>query len=173
VLQSEPDDRFMLRPAFRRGIARLDSFGLAYDLLILPRHLSTAVELATAFPRQRFVLDHLAKPFIRAGEIEPWARDLRRLAERPNVLCKLSGLVTEADWRHWTPAQLWPYLDVALECFGPHRLMIGSDWPVCTVAADYATTMTAVRDWTARLSRDERAAVLGGNAARFWNLRVS
>ncbi len=169
IVQSEADDRFLMRPAFLRGIAQLEAFGLAYDLLIYPRHLPCAVEFVSRFERQRFVLDHLAKPDIRGGERETWARDLRRLAAYPHVYAKLSGLVTEADWTHWTADQIRPYLDVAFECFGADRLMIGSDWPVCTVAADYARTLDVVREYLSALPSGDRAAVLGGNAQRFWN----
>jgi L-fucono-1,5-lactonase len=172
VVQSEADDRFLMRPAFLRGIAQLEAFGLAYDLLIYSRHLPCAVEFVSRFERQRFVLDHLAKPDIRGGQREAWARDLRRLAAYPHVYAKLSGLITEADWTHWTADQIRPYLDVAFECFGADRLMIGSDWPVCTVAADYARTLDVVREYLSALSPGDRAAVLGGNAQRFWNLKL-
>jgi L-fuconolactonase len=170
IVQSEADDRFLLRPAFCRGIAALEAADLAYDILIYRRHLPVAAEFVARFPRMRFVLDHLAKPAIKAGEIDGWRRDLLAIARFPHVFAKLSGLVTEADWRQWTPAQIVPYLDAALECFGADRLMIGSDWPVCTVAADYATTMAVVVDYVSRLSAAEREAVLGGNARRFWRL---
>jgi L-fuconolactonase len=172
IVQSEADDRFLMRPAFLRGVAQLEAFGLAYDLLIYPRHLPCAVEFVSGFERQRFVLDHLAKPNIRGGERETWARDLRRLAAYPQVYAKLSGLVTEADWTHWTADQIRPYLDVAFECFGADRLMIGSDWPVCTVAADYARTLDVVRDYLSVLPSADREAVLGGNAQRFWKLKL-
>jgi L-fuconolactonase len=172
IVQSEADDRFLLRPAFLRGIAQLEAFGLAYDVLIYPRHLPHAIEFVSQFERQRFVLDHLAKPDIRGGERQTWARDLRRLAASPNVSAKLSGLVTEADWAHWTADQIRPYLDVAFECFGADRLMIGSDWPVCTIAAQYARTLDVVRDYLSALPSADREAVLGGNAQRFWNLRL-
>jgi len=170
IVQSEPDDRFMLRPDFCRGIALLAELGLAYDILIYSRQLPAAIELVARFPGQRFVLDHCAKPEIAAGRMQPWASDLERLSKFPNVLCKLSGLVTEADWRGWTADHCRPYLDRALECFGADRLMIGSDWPVCTLAADYRRTMSVVLDYVATLSSDEQDAVLGGNAQRFWRL---
>ena len=170
IVQSEPDDRFLLRPAFCRGVALLEEFGLTFDILIYPRHLPAAVEFVSRFPSQRFVLDHLAKPRIADGEIREWQRDLRRLAGHPNVYAKLSGLVTEASWQIWTPDQIEPYLDAALDAFGASRLMIGSDWPVCTVAADYRQTMRVVIDYVAKLSDGERHAILGGNAARFWRL---
>jgi L-fuconolactonase len=172
IVQSEPDDRFLLRPAFGRGIAALEEFGLAYDILIYPRHLPYAVELASRFARQRFVLDHLAKPDIRRGRFQEWERDLRRLAACPNVWAKLSGLVTEADWHRWTPDQLQPCFDIAFDAFGADRLMVGSDWPVCTVAGEYAQVIGVVADYLAARPAAERDAVLGGNAQRFWNLRL-
>jgi len=172
IVQGEPDDRFMLRPDFGRGIAMLEELGLAYDILIYPRHLPVAVEFVRRFPKQRFVLDHLAKPEIARGEIRAWARGVRALAAAPNVQAKLSGLVTEADWKRWTADQLRPYLDVAFECFGPGRLMIGSDWPVCTLAGDYGRTMAVVTDYLQGRPVAEREAVLGGNAREFWDLEV-
>ena len=170
VVQDEPDDAFLLRPAFVRGIAALEDLGLAYDLLIRPRQLPAAVELAGRFPRQRFVLDHLAKPDIARDGLAAWEPELRQLADRPNVLAKLSGLVTEADWAAWTPETLRPYLDVAWDAFGPERLMIGSDWPVCTVAGEYGRVVGAVVSYVRDRPPAETAAVLGDNAARFWNL---
>jgi L-fucono-1,5-lactonase len=170
IAQSEPDDRFLVRPDFVRGVARLEEFGLAYDILIYSRHLPVAAELVASLPRQRFVLDHLAKPDIRGRALTAWERDLRALAAHRNVCAKLSGLVTEADWRRWTVDDIRPYLDVAFDCFGAERLMIGSDWPVCTVAGSYARTMAVVVDYLAERSAAERDAVLGGTAQRFWNL---
>jgi L-fuconolactonase len=170
IVQSEPDERFLLQPDFLRGIDVLGEFDLAYDILIYPRHLAVAAEFVRRFPGQRFVLDHLAKPPIKSGEVRTWARGLRELASSPNVFCKLSGLVTEADWRHWKPEHFTPYLDSAFECFGPQRLMMGSDWPVCTVAASYAQVVDVVKNYLSRYAEEVRAAVLGGNAARFWRL---
>jgi L-fuconolactonase len=170
IVQHEPDPRFLLRPEFGRGIARLRELDLAYDILIYPRHLEVAAEFARRFEGQRFVLDHLAKPDIRGGELRSWERGLRRLAALPHVSCKLSGLVTEADWRGWTAEQIRPYLDVAFDCFGAERLMIGSDWPVCTLAADYARTMSVVTEHLQARPAREQEAVLGGTAARFWKL---
>jgi L-fuconolactonase len=175
IVQSEPDDRFLLRPSFCRGIALLEEFGLAYDILIHSHHLAVAADFVSRFARQRFVLDHLAKPDIagvRGGGMRTWERDLRRLAAFPHVACKLSGLVTEANWRRWTPDDIRPYLDIAFEAFGAERLMIGSDWPVCTVAAGYTRTLAVVTDYLADRPAAERDAVLGGNAARFWKLAL-
>jgi L-fuconolactonase len=170
VVQAEPDDEFMLRPEFRHGIAQLASFGLAYDLLLYPRHLLVAAKLVAEFPHQTFVLDHVAKPGIAAGVLEPWRRDIAALAAFPNVSCKLSGMVTEARWSEWTAADFAPYLDTVFEAFGPSRLMIGSDWPVCTVAGDYGAVMNIVRSYIAKLSAGERGAILGENCARIYSI---
>ena len=168
ILHDEPDDRFMLREDFRRGLGRLQKFGLTYDLLLFPRHLPVACELVAEFPHQPFVLDHLGKPPIKDGRLEPWASDLRRLAAFPNVCCKISGMVTEADWQRWKARDFARYLDVVFECFGSGRLMVGSDWPVATVAAPYAEVIQIAADYIARLSSDEQAAVWGANAQRFY-----
>jgi L-fucono-1,5-lactonase len=170
IVHDEPDDDFLLRPDFRRGVGRLRAHGLVYDLLLFPKHLPRAVTLVAELPEQPFVLDHIAKPFIRDGVVSPWREDLRRLASFPNVTCKLSGMVTEARWKEWRPSDMHPYLDVVLEAFGPSRLMIGSDWPVCLLAGDYDRTMSVVVDWTSRLSAAERDGILGGNAARVYAL---
>jgi L-fuconolactonase len=170
IVHDEPDDDFLLRPDFRRGVGRLRAHALVYDLLLFPKHLPRAVTLVAELPEQPFVLDHIAKPFIRDGVVSPWREDLRRLASFPNVTCKLSGMVTEARWKEWRPVDMHPYLDAVLEAFGPSRLMIGSDWPVCLLAGDYDRTMSVVVDWTSRLSAAERDSVLGGNAARVYAL---
>jgi len=171
VVQAE-DDGFLARPAFRRGIATLERHGLAYDILVYARQLREALAFAAAFPDQRFVLDHLGKPDIRSGAFDVWRRDLARLAALPNVWAKLSGLVTEAEWRRWTRAELHRYVDAAFEAFGADRLMIGSDWPVCTVAGTYKEVMEVVTTALERRSAAERDAVLGGTAAKFWGLQV-
>jgi L-fuconolactonase len=170
IVQSEPDDHFLLRPDFLRGISVLEEFDLAYDILIYPRHLAVACEFVERFPHQRFVLDHLAKPMIKDGEIDSWAQGIRQLALFPNIFCKLSGLVTEADWQNWNREQIDPYLAVAFEAFGPDRLMIGSDWPVCLVAASYDRAMCVVKNYLDRHWPQSREAVLGGNAKKFWRL---
>jgi L-fuconolactonase len=170
IVQSEPDDRFLLHPDFLRGISALEEFDLAYDILIYTKHLPVAAEFVQRFPRQRFVLDHLAKPPIKSGHIDLWAQGIRRLAEFPNVFCKLSGLVTEADWQHWQPEQIIPFLDVAFEAFGPDRLMIGSDWPVCLVATSYSRWVEVLQAYLLRQKPEFQESVLGGNARRFWRL---
>jgi L-fuconolactonase len=170
VVQDEPDDGFLLREDFCRGIGMLARYDLAYDLLIYGRHLRVACDFVERFPEQRFVLDHMAKPPIATGEIGPWADGLRRLAEHRNVACKVSGMVTEADWGSWQPSDMRPYLDVAFEAFGVGRILLGSDWPVCTVAGDYAQVMQVATDYVAEFTAEAQAAVCGGNAARFYRL---
>jgi L-fuconolactonase len=170
LVQDEPDDRFLMRKVFVDGIGRLAEFGLTYDLLLFPRHLPVACELVRLFPEQPFVLDHIAKPPIKEHTLEPWATDIRRLASFPNVSCKISGMVTEADWKGWKPSDFRPYLDVVFECFGTKRLMVGSDWPVCTLAASYSQVMQIAAEYIASLSPDEQAAVWGGNAKAFYRL---
>lgn len=171
VLQDEPDDAYCLRPAFDRGIGELARRNLVYDILIFERQLPAAIALVDAHLGQRFVLDHVAKPRIRAGELEPWASLMRELARRPNVTCKLSGLVTEADHASWTPSTLRPYVEVALEAFGPARLMFGSDWPVCLLAAGYSRWAEVARGCVAELSAGERERVLGGTAVEAYGLK--
>jgi L-fuconolactonase len=171
IVQGEPDDRFMLGEEFQRGIAALAPLGLTYDILIYPRQLPAAIELVKRFPQQPFVLDHIAKPDMKAGTREPWATQIKALAAaHPGITCKLSGLVTEADWAHWKPTEIHPFLDVVLEAFGTERLMIGSDWPVCTLAADYHRTMGVVEEYLARVPPAAREAILGGTAAAFYGL---
>jgi L-fuconolactonase len=172
VVQYEPDDRFLMQPDFLRGIAALEEFNLTYDILIFPKHLRVAAEFVERFPRQRFVLDHLAKPFIKAGRVHPWDSDLGELAKFPNVFCKLSGMVAEADIKNWKPEHLTPYIDIAFQCFGSERLMIGSDWPVCTAAGSYSQVMHVVLDYLSKHPAKVQDAVLGGNAARFWKLKT-
>jgi L-fuconolactonase len=172
IAQDEPDDRFLVREDVLRGIAALEPFGLAYDILVFARQLPAAIELARRLPRQRFVLDHIAKPEIEAGRISPWREQVRELAAAPNVWCKLSGMVTEAAWKGWTALDFRPYLDVVFEAFGPDRLMVGSDWPVCLLAGDYPTVMGLVEDYMAGRPAADQERVLGGNAARFYRIRV-
>jgi L-fucono-1,5-lactonase len=170
VVHDEPDDNFMLTPEFRSGISALDEFGLTYDLLLFPRHLPVATRLVREFPAQSFVLDHIAKPAIARGETEPWGSDIRRLAENPNVYCKLSGMVTEASWADWRPDDFRGYLDVIASAFGTGRLMIGSDWPVCTVSGDFLSTMRLVMGYLDSFPEAAREAVLGGNCATFYGI---
>ncbi len=172
VVQDEPDPRFLLREDFCHGVAELSGRGLAYDLLIHTHQAPAAVEFAQRFPEQRIVLDHLGKPQVRACVREPWGAHLRQLAACENVSVKLSGLVTEADLECWTPEQLAPYLDTALEAFGCDRVMFGSDWPVCLLATDYARWHATLHNWAGTLSEGEREALFGANAARFYDLKT-
>lgn len=154
----------------KAAIARLAPLGLTYDLLLKPPHLRAATKLVNEFREQPFVVDHLAKPNVAAGQMQPWRQDLERLAEHENVYCKLSGMVTEARWGNWRAQEFRPHLDVALEAFGSDRLMIGSDWPVCTLSGSYAETMQVVIDFADELTADERDGVLGENAAHFYGV---
>ena len=171
VVQDEAEDDFMLRPAFQRGIGKLRQFNLAYDLLVFPKQLPAAIQLAANFPEQRFVLDHIAKPLIRDGTLSPWREQVRELAKAPNVWCKVSGMVTEATWDGWRAEDLRPYLDVVFAAFGAERLMFGTDWPVCTLAGSYAQVHTLADDYTRTLTAEARAKFFGGNATAFYQLR--
>ena len=170
IVQAEPDDRFLLRKDFLRGVAILARHGFTYDILIYARHLPVANEFVHQFPEQKFVIDHLAKPRIKARELDAWARAIRAVAEHPNVCCKLSGMVTEADWKHWRPSDFRPYLDVVFESFGPGRLMFGSDWPVCLLGGRYAQVKQIIDDYTQSLSTSDKDNIFGGNAIRFYGL---
>ncbi len=170
IVHDEADDRFMLGGTFLRGLAKLKAFDLSYDLLLFPRHLPVAINVVKQFPNQRFVLDHIAKPFIKDGILEPWESDIRRLAAFDNVWCKVSGMVTEAAWKAWRQDDYAPYLDVVFDCFGAERIMFGSDWPVCTLAGSYSEVVGIVETYIAALSADEQAAVMGGNAVDFYQL---
>jgi L-fuconolactonase len=170
VIQSERDEHYILREDFNSGIRTMAGSGLVYDILIYERHLADTIYFVDEHPGQVFVLDHVAKPLIAAAVLEPWASRMMELGERENVWCKVSGMVTEADWKAWTPEKLKPYLDVAVEAFGPKRLMAGSDWPVCLVASDYARWWGVLRDYFADFSEAERARVFGGTAVEVYGL---
>jgi L-fuconolactonase len=169
-VQGEPDPEWLVRPDVRRGLAAVAEAGLVYDLVVLPHQLPACVKAAADHPGLTFVLDHLGKPPIASGELEPWASHVRALAALPNTVCKLSGMVTEADWRAWTVEDLRPYADTVLDAFGPERLMFGSDWPVCTLAASYAEVTRAADALTATLGANERAEVFAGTATRVYCL---
>lgn len=170
VVQDEPDDQFMLRPDFLRGIARLREFNLTYDILIFPKHLPAAIQLVQRFPEQPFVLDHLAKPAILDGSLSPWREQIRELAKAPNLSCKVSGLVTEAKHAAWTSADFRPYLETALAAFGEDRLMFGSDWPVCLLSASYGQVFGLIEEFLRPLPQKARENVFGANAAKFYGL---
>ncbi len=170
VLQGEPDANYMLRQDFNAGIALLHKLGLVYDILIYERQLPQTIEFVNRHQQQAFVLDHIAKPRIADGGLEPWRQKIQELAKRPNVSCKISGLVTEASWSAWTPETLKPYLDTVVEAFGPHRLMVGSDWPVCLLASSYGRWFEVMNDYFAEFSETERTAIFGETAMRVYKL---
>jgi len=170
VLQGEKQRDFMLRPAFKKGIAALHSFGFTYDILIFPDQLGFTKKFLEAFPYQPFVIDHIAKPYIKDKKIDDWKKDITAIAKFEHVSCKVSGMVTEANWKTWKKEDFKPYLDVVVEAFGVKRLMFGSDWPVCLVAASYAEVVMLVREYFSSFSKDEQDDFFGGNAMRFYNL---
>ncbi|MES2372844.1 MAG: amidohydrolase family protein [Bacteroidota bacterium] len=169
VLQGE-EPEFMLQPDFLRGIAALKEFGFTYDILIYPKHLSAAIELVKQFPKQLFVIDHIAKPFIKDGLIDDWKTGIQTIAQFPNVYCKVSGMVTEADWNNWRQEDFIPYLDTVVKSFGVNRLMYGSDWPVCLVAASYEKMIGIIKEYFSSFDQQEREAIFGANALRFYRL---
>lgn len=170
VLQAEPDEQYMLRPDFNTGIRMLLQYGLAYDILIYERQFPQAIEFVDRHPEQVFVLDHIAKPRIRDGVVEPWASRMREISKRENVWCKVSGLVTEADWVSWTPNSLKPYLDTVVDAFGPQRMLAGSDWPVCLVASSYHRWFEVLSEYFAEFSAAEREAIVGKTAIQVYKL---
>ena len=174
VIHDEEDIDFMLRPAFIRGVQLLEKYNLAYDILIFPKHLPNTIEFVKQFSEQQiFVVDHIAKPLIKDGIVSPWKEDIAALATFPNVYCKVSGMVTEADWNTWTPENIRPYLDIVFEAFGPERILIGSDWPVCLVAGKYSEVMQVVIDYISTFTEKEQALILGENAAKAYKLPLT
>jgi L-fuconolactonase len=172
IAQAEPNDQFLVGRDFTNGISLLREYGFAYDILIYPKQLPAAIELAARFPEQRFVVDHLAKPLIKDGCREPWASYVRTISQNANVFCKVSGLVTEADWLHWKPEDIDPYLDVVFEAFGPERLMFGSDWPVCLLAASYRQVKQLIETYVEAHAAQYKENIFGGNAIRFYGLKA-
>jgi len=173
LVHDEPDPDWLLRPDVERGIAAVGRAGLAFDLLVRSRELPAATALARRLTDVRFVVDHLAKPPIAQGGRQPWASLLAELGPLHNVAAKLSGLVTEADWTGWATSDLQPYVDVALEVFGPARILFGSDWPVCLLAAPYGVVLATAQTLTGSLSHVERAAIFGGTAEEVYGLASS
>jgi L-fuconolactonase len=169
VLQGEKDE-YMLTKEFNHGIGLLKKFNLVYDILIFEKQLPAAIQLVDHHPDQLFVLDHIAKPRIAENILSPWKENICKLAERPNVYCKISGMVTEADFNSWTREKLYPYLDIVMETFGPDRLMFGSDWPVCLTACEYEEWLNLVKNWLGQLSVEEQAKILGKNAVKVYRL---
>jgi L-fuconolactonase len=173
VIHDRSDEDFAALPEYRRGVTLLGTYGLTYDLLLKPPHLDSATRLVDSLPSQKFVVDHSAKPEIHQGRFAPWRAGITEIAKRPNVYCKVSGLITEADWENWRPRDIFPYLDVVAEAFGIERLMIGSDWPVCLCAGYYRDAISVVRDWSNRLSTSEQADIFGLTCARFYDIDTS
>lgn len=170
IVQAEPDDRFLLQEDFCNGIALLKNYEFTYDILIYPKQLPAAIEFVAKFPEHKFVIDHIAKPDIKGKQTEPWAAHIKEIARYENVYCKVSGMVTEADWKNWQPNDLKPYLDVVFEAFGTDRIMFGSDWPVCLVASTYTRVKNVVSDYIKQFSEEEQKAVMGENAVAFYGL---
>lgn len=171
VAQGEPDD-FLARPEVIKGIRQLSVFDYTYDILIYPTQLKAALQLVREVPEVKFVVDHIAKPYIKDKKINTWSNYMRQLAASPHVHCKVSGMVTEADWKNWKTEDFFPYLDVVFEAFGVERLMFGSDWPVCLVAAEYEQVLGIVQEYMKRVgfSENDQVKVLGLNATRFYHL---
>jgi L-fuconolactonase len=172
VLQADPDEQFMLRDGFKHGISLLNKYNFTYDILIYPNHLKYASVLVAGFPNQKFVVDHLAKPYIKSKEIDGWKKDINALAKYQNVYCKVSGMLTEASWYSWRTDDFTPYLDVVFNAFGISRLMYGSDWPVCLLAGGYNRALEILQLYTSKLSLHEQEQFFGGNAIEFYNLDV-
>jgi L-fuconolactonase len=170
ILQGEKDRALMLKPAFEKGIALLNKFDFTYDILIFPDQLQYALELVQLFPGQKFVIDHLAKPYIRSGEIDQWKKDIELFKQHKNVYCKISGMVTEADWKNFTADTFKPYLDIVTSTFGTNRIMFGSDWPVCLVAASYEKVLEIAQDYFSTFSVNEKDDIFYNNAVAFYNL---
>ncbi|MGN6637589.1 MAG: amidohydrolase family protein [Mucilaginibacter sp.] len=170
VLQGEPDEQYMLRDNFKRGISLLNRYGFTYDILIYPNHIKYASKLVAEFPDQKFVVDHLAKPYIKKKEIAEWKRDMEELSQHQNVYCKASGMLTEADWYGWRTDDFTPYLDVVFNAFSTNRVMYGSDWPVCLLAGGYNRALEILQIYVSRLSQSEQDQFFGANAIDFYNL---
>jgi L-fuconolactonase len=173
VVHDEPNDDFVLGADFVHGVKQLEKFNLTYDILVFPDHLPNTIRFVEQLSSQQtLIVDHIAKPLIKAQKLSPWKEDIARLAQHRNVYCKLSGMVTEANWKSWKPSDLKPYLDTVFDAFGADRVMIGSDWPVCKVAGDYQTVMGVVIEYVSTLSETEKTAVLGGNAVKAYRLKT-
>jgi L-fuconolactonase len=170
IVQGEPDPAFLLREDFCRGVHALAKYYFTYDILVYPLQLPAVAAFVKKFPHQHLVIDHMAKPDFKTGELKEWEKHMREIAKEPHVYCKLSGLVTEADWQNWQPAHFTPFLNVALEVFGSERLMFGSDWPVCQLAGSYTAVKQLITNYISMLSPTEQANIMGGNAVRFYNL---
>ncbi len=169
IVQGEADD-FMLGEEFQNGISKLAQFNLTYDILVFPTQLKAAIELVNKFPNQKFIVDHIAKPYIKDGKIEDWKADMLELAKAPNVFCKVSGMVTEADFKNWKPSDFTPYLDVVFNAFGIDRILYGSDWPVCLLASEYKQQLSVIHNYINGFLEKDKAKIMGLNAIEFYKL---
>ena len=170
VVQGEPDHNFLLRPNFSRGIALLEKYNFTYDILVFPHQLGSVLEFVKKFPNQKFVIDHIAKPYIKDGYFDGWATMMTAIGKYENVSCKMSGMVTEAEYNTWTPEQIHPYMNTALEAFGSKKILFGSDWPVCLVAGNYSKIKKLTTNFISQLSQIEQNSIMGNNAIEFYNL---
>jgi L-fuconolactonase len=170
ILQGEPDEKFMLNEKFKHGIGLLNQYGFSYDILIMPNHLPYAKTFVAAFPGTRFVIDHLAKPYIKDKRINGWKEDIQAIATLPNVYCKISGMVTEADWANWKTEDFTPYLDVIFNAFDANQVMYGSDWPVCNIAGGYKGVLNVIKSYVSQLSQNEQELFWAKNAVDFYRL---
>ena len=170
IVQGEADPNFLLRPSFLNGISELKKHDFTYDILVFPHQLGAVLEFVKTFPDQKFVIDHIAKPYIKDGFYDGWAALMMEIGKQKNVYCKLSGIITEADYHHWTKSEIIPYLDLVLDAYGPNRLMFGSDWPVCLVAGNYQEVKELIVNFIVKLSSDEQRNIMGANALKFYNL---
>lgn len=172
IVQDEPDDNFMLRDDFQKGIAQLERFGLTYDILVYPKQLTAALELVKTFPKQPFIIDHIAKPNMQHGVDDHWRSHIEAMGQQQNVFCKISGLVTETDWGNWSKPDFTPFLDIVFDAFGPDRILFGSDWPVCLLSANYSEVKDIAESYIAKLDSEIQQKIMGENAMAFYNLSV-
>jgi L-fuconolactonase len=171
VVQDEPDDAFMLRSDFLNGIDKLKNHGLTYDILIFPKQIKAALKLVERFPEQAFVIDHIAKPSIKDSSLQPWQNLMKEFSKLPNVSCKISGMITEADWMNWKLEDMRPYLETVMETFSPNRLMYGSDWPVCLLAGEYSRVFDLAKHYVNQLPFQDQEMIFGGAAAQFYQIQ--
>lgn len=171
IVQDEEDHNFLLRPEFLRGISYLEKYDYVYDILIFPHQLETTLEFVKKFPNHKFIIDHIAKPYIKDGLYDKWARLMSEISKCENVFCKMSGMITEADYNLWTPEQITPYMDLILTSFGSKRILFGSDWPVCLVAGSYKKVKELVTNFISKLSENEKTNIMGKNAINLYNIK--
>ncbi|KZS38396.1 amidohydrolase [Aquimarina aggregata] len=170
VVQDEPDPNFIIGDSFKKGIALLPQYNFTYDILIFPHQLRASLKLIEEFPEHKFVIDHIAKPSIKNGDIKEWETLIREIAKHRNVYCKVSGMVTEADWAHWKYDNFVPYLDVVFDAFSTKRIMYGSDWPVCLLGGNYSSIKSIIEEYIKNLSAEQQEEIMGGNAIKFYQL---